>query len=694
MGIRQTTISAVTGAAFLLLAVLLGGSVFFLERAVGNETAARARQAESKQLGLDLAAASDFLTDEARKFAVTNDLEHYRNYWKEIDVTKNRERVLDRLEGLGTPKDELDLIAEAKKNSDALVATESRSMRLILEALGTPEASMHAAIAGFKLSAADAALSPADKLTVARTIMFDQKYAADKAIIVKPVAEFQSRMNARLEREVEMSVGATRAALTVLTGLAVVMPLAIGAILWTVYATMGAPVTRYIRALRNRDDSADFALAPAGTLETRQLAEALNDQFRANARHLAENEQMMERLSVLLDEVTRSAEELNGTSGQLARAAGDAGRAVQQVTTAMQSVAGGAQDTRVSAQSSSGAVGELSVAIDSIARGASEQARGVQAAATTASQMAASVEQVAADAEQVAAVSDQARATAERGSRAVRETVDGMGDIRAVVSDAAGRVEELGTLGEKIGAVVEMIDDIAEQTNLLALNAAIEAARAGEHGKGFAVVADEVRKLAERSQRETKAIAELIREVQAGTRDAVGAMQTGMDRVQDGSVRADQAGAALAEILTAIQASTEQATNIAAAAQEMTADARGVVETMTSISAVVEENTAATEEMAAQAGEVRGAIDNIAAVAEQNSAATEQVSASAEEMSAQIEELNAQAEVLSLTAQRLHELVQQADVSGGRQVDDAVTPIRRPDARPRPVELSPRVRAV
>jgi methyl-accepting chemotaxis protein len=97
--------------------------------------------------------------------------------------------------------------------------------------------------------------------------------------------------------------------------------------------------------------------------------------------------------------------------------------------------------------------------------------------------MAAGVEQVASNARQVADASHQTRASAEQGARAVRETVDGMSEIKHVVTAASVKVEELGRLGEKIGAVVETIDDIAEQTNLLALNAAIEAARAGEHGR-------------------------------------------------------------------------------------------------------------------------------------------------------------------------------------------------------------------
>ena len=171
------------------------------------------------------------------------------------------------------------------------------------------------------------------------------------------------------------------------------------------------------------------------------------------------------------------------------------------------------------------------------------------------------------------------------------------------------------------------------------------------------MVADEVRKLAERSSRETKQIADLIQQVQAGTRHAVKAMQAGAAKVEQGSQKAELAGQALDAILAAVEHTVKQAGEIASASHEMALGARQVTEAMTSISAIVEENTAATEEMSAQSGQVAQAIQSIAAVSEEQSASTEEVSASAEQMSAQIEEMSAQAQELSSTAEELRQLV-------------------------------------
>jgi methyl-accepting chemotaxis protein len=362
-------------------------------------------------------------------------------------------------------------------------------------------------------------------------------------------------------------------------------------------------------------------------------------------------------LTDIVAQIHSAAWTVANTSGQLESVSSQTGAAVQQVTLAVHNVASGAQDSSRSAQDTKAAVGQLSQAIDGIARGASNQARQVQTANETATRMAAGVEQVAGNAHSVAEASRLTKASAQHGAEAVRQTVSGMAEITAVVTQAATTVQELGKLGEKIGAVVETIDDIAEQTNLLALNAAIEAARAGEHGKGFAVVADEVRKLAERSSRETRQIADLIKEVQAATRQAVGAMATGATKVEQGTAKADLAGRALSEILSAVESTVQQVTEIAASAQQMAAASRSVVEVMQSISAVVEENTAATEQMSAQAGLVSGSIQSIAAVSQEQSAATEQVSASTEQMSTQVDQMSVQAQELAGTAEQLKELV-------------------------------------
>jgi methyl-accepting chemotaxis protein len=232
-----------------------------------------------------------------------------------------------------------------------------------------------------------------------------------------------------------------------------------------------------------------------------------------------------------------------------------------------------------------------------------------------------------------------------------------MARIKEAVEGAAVRVTQLGAKGEQIGAIVETIDDIAEQTNLLALNAAIEAARAGEQGKGFAVVADEVRKLAERSSRATKEIADLIGEVQAGTEAAVEAMQAGAAEVAQGSTMAEQAGRSLDEIADAVDATQSAVVRITAAVDAMSSASSGVVAASDAISSIASQTNTAATRMTESASTVSRSVEAIAAISQENSASAEEVSAATEEMSAQAEEVVASASTLADMAQVLDRLV-------------------------------------
>ena len=355
--------------------------------------------------------------------------------------------------------------------------------------------------------------------------------------------------------------------------------------------------------------------------------------------------------------VRDAAEAVAQTSGQLNAAATQSGAAVQQVATTIQQVAAGAADQARASSETSGAVQQLSSVISQVGAGAAQTTTKVEQASATIEQLTAAIRQTSEASTEVGEVTASAAGAATNGAAAVKDTVAGMSRIKSAVSDAAVKVTELGAKGEQIGAIVETIDDIAEQTNLLALNAAIEAARAGEMGKGFAVVADEVRKLAERSGRATKEIADLIRQVQAGTSEAVKAMQVGATEVEAGSQLAAKSGAALDEIAAAVNATRAAVGRITGAVDRMNAASAGVVKAIDEIAGIAQGNNTAAGTMASSAASVSRSVESIAAVSEENSAAAEEVSAATEEMSAQAEEVVASAQSLAQMADQLDELV-------------------------------------
>jgi len=379
--------------------------------------------------------------------------------------------------------------------------------------------------------------------------------------------------------------------------------------------------------------------------------------------------QMITNMRGLLAQVTASAAQLSEASEQLSQTAKQTEQAVAQVTTTIQQVARGATQQTESVNQTVDIVAQLTRAIDGVAKGAQEQASAVGKSSEMTAQISANIEQVTRNAQAGANGAAQAATVARAGANTVEQTIAGMATIKTKVGQSVTKVQEMGRRSGQIGDIVETIDDIASQTNLLALNAAIEAARAGEHGKGFAVVADEVRKLAEKSANATKEIGGLVKGIQQTVAEAVQAMNDGAKEVEAGVVRANESGASLVNILQAAETVQQQVEEIAGATQTMRGTASALVDTMETVSAVVEENTASTEEMAASSAQAAEAIENIASVSQENSAAVEEVSAAAQEMSSQIEEVSASAQTLSQMAQMLQSLVAQFKLTHNEVAD-------------------------
>lgn len=246
-----------------------------------------------------------------------------------------------------------------------------------------------------------------------------------------------------------------------------------------------------------------------------------------------------------------------------------------------------------------------------IAANAENGSHRVSEVASAIQEMAATISENSQNAIKTSETSEKARKAAEQGGIIVEETVESMKSIASVVRKSSQTIQELGKSSNQIGEIISVIDDIADQTNLLALNAAIEAARAGEQGRGFAVVADEVRKLAERTTKATKEIAMMIKKIQVDTQGAVKAMEEGTQKVDEGIQRADKAGASLLEIVQLSHEVTTMISQIVAASTQQASTSEQISSNVEVLNSVTEQTVQGVQQITRAAEELNKFTDRL-----------------------------------------------------------------------------------
>ncbi len=333
--------------------------------------------------------------------------------------------------------------------------------------------------------------------------------------------------------------------------------------------------------------------------------------------------------------VTASADGLSKEYGHVASTSSAANEAVQEIATRLVEVADATARQMADLDATMGSIERMARTIGEVSRGAEEQASAVGAAATVTAAITDKITRVAENARAGARGTSEAVAAARSGADTIEANLRRMQSIKRSTLKVQEKVDLMGQGSEQIGSIVEVIEGIASQTNLLALNAAIEAARAGEHGRGFAVVADEVRKLAEKSAVATGQIAELIGSIRGTVAETVVAIGEEVAEVEAGASHSNEAAAALASIVDTVETIRRQMADISAATLEISEATGTLSGAMESVSAVVEENSAATAEIASRSAEVGESVRSYMEVSQATSSTLAEVNAAAQRVGQQ-----------------------------------------------------------
>jgi methyl-accepting chemotaxis protein len=385
-----------------------------------------------------------------------------------------------------------------------------------------------------------------------------------------------------------------------------------------------------------------------------------------NAQSLATH---VEETSSSITEMGASIEEVAKSSATLAATVAEASATIEEMTVSIDQMARNLEVLAQTVSEASATIEEMTSSIEAVARNAEVMNAASARASQTVSEMAGAVNDVAKIAEEADRISNKAQDDARTGDEAVQKTVAGMKTISDTMENTARVITGLGKRSQEIGKILEVIEEIADQTNLLALNAAIEAARAGEAGRGFAVVADEVRKLAERSVEATKEIGEVIRQVQTETTDAVETAKVGATHTKEGLLLTDKAGLALRSIIDSVSRSSQLMAKIASSTARQSQASAEVLRTVADMNAATEQVTTAVREQAAGSKQIRQAMENINRITTQVNYATKEQAAGGRQVRLSVENMNKIASQVNIATK------EQAE--GSRQIVRAVENMNR-----------------